>query len=251
MRYLLAILLISTIIATTSTAQAQTSTPTPAPTPVYSATPVHDTWVWDFTPTTNYSTGSQVVYHTFTPRQTISYFYPGIPEVTAQQINSAILWLYFTNTPQPVQVHQTWPVNNTTTWNTRPPSLGIIETVTPTVGWASFDITDTVRQGRGVFLAGNGVAAGRTFIRSKEHTSAPYVTYSYYPTPTPVPTATPSATATPAPGQTIIELPSGNNAVLTYELSAGELFTVGGLLAVLLTVLFILIRSYADKGSVQ
>jgi hypothetical protein len=51
--------------------------------------------------------------------------------------------------------------------------------------------------------------------------------------------------------QQLISLPSGGIASVQMSVTAGELFVAGGMLAVLLTMLFVVIRSYADKGSVQ
>jgi hypothetical protein len=246
-------MLISTIATTSTIASAQTATPTPAPTPVYVATPSHDTWVWDFAPTANYSLSSALYYRTHPTRNIITYIYPGIPN--GQNINSARLWMWFYlgETPQSVALHQTWPVNNSTTYNNRPPSLGLIEIVTPTIGWFSVDITDTVRQGRSVALIGAKDTIQQTYFRSIEHTMSPYVMYSFHATPTPLATATPSPTplptSTPIPPDYTIELPDNKEAELWLTMTAGEFAITVTLMLALVPLVLLVFQNWGREIS--
>jgi len=223
---------------------AQTATPTPPPTPFYVATPAHDLFVWDENPNTNYSTSTAIYYRTSPSlSDLIAYIYPDIQN--NEGINSAVLWVYFWNrTPQPVMVNQSWPVDNTVTWNNRPVSIGVIDVVTPTLGWFSFDITETVQKGRSVRLEQAAPPNNnQTFMTSIENSLAPYVVYSYYPT------ATPLATATPSAAVELVELPSGNLAAVQMSATAGELFISGVLLVVLFVLLWPAIGKIAEMNS--
>jgi hypothetical protein len=244
MRYLLALMLISTIIATTSISYAQE----------YIATPIADTYVRQGFPDTNYGISAALLYRNAeSDGQTnlvLMDFFPANPE----QIITATLYFYSYNNSGTVtnfyETHSGWD-ETTTTWNNRPALGGYIDTITTTEGWNSTDISGAIRNRRGVALQADEPGLILRFVRSRQSSLSPYIVYQYAPTPTPSATATPSPTATPSAAQTIIELPSGGRAVVSYSLSAGEVMTVGGLLAVLLTMLFLVIRSYADKAGVQ
>jgi hypothetical protein len=48
----------------------------------------------------------------------------------------------------------------------------------------------------------------------------------------------------------VVDLPSGNVAHVVFTITAGEIIMVGALLSLLLVVLFLVVRSYADKGGI-
>jgi hypothetical protein len=49
----------------------------------------------------------------------------------------------------------------------------------------------------------------------------------------------------------VVDLPSGNVAHVVFTITAGEVIIVGALLSLLIVLLFVVIRGYADKSSVQ
>jgi hypothetical protein len=83
------------------------------------------------------------------------------------------------------------------------------------------------------------------------------------PTPTPEPTTEPSLTPEPTPEPTeptptpiptaitiAVEVPSGGTAHIVYEMTVGDIILGGLLLSLLFVTLFVVVRSYADRGSV-
>jgi hypothetical protein len=229
---------------------------------MYVATPLHDTFVWQSNPNTNYSISS-ALYYKPAANEIITYIHPGIPANIAQNINSARIVVNFYSTPTAFNLNQTWPVDASTTWNNRPPSLGLIGVFTPTLGWNSFDVTDTVRQGRGVMLVARNVPGPQTFLYSREHTNAIRVEYSLHPTATPTPSATPtvtptpSATATPSPTATALPsaqrliLPSGGIAEATAVVTYGDIITSGLLVFLIAIGLWVLAYTAAQRGGLR
>jgi hypothetical protein len=241
MRYLLALMLISTIIATTSTAYGQE----------YTATPVADTHVREDLPATNYGLAAAMFARTNSGTNSIVLLAFAPPN--AADIVTATMWIYsYNNSATPTDLYEThsgWG-ETSTTWNNRPQLGGYIDTLAVVDGWNSADVSGAIRTGRGIALIPVATSSALRYWRSRQSSLSPYIVYEYAPTPTPSVTATPAPTPTPAPATTRLDLPSGGLAEVTAVVSFGEAMVAGLLVFLIGTVLFALAYAASRKAIV-
>jgi hypothetical protein len=245
MRYVLLPLTICALLTIALPTAAQTATPTP---PTYNATPVADTYVRNrlAEQTINYGFTSSLLYRTLSANNATAFIYWGLPDETAKNVTSAIMWFNISNNPQPVALWETWPIDETVLFASAPPPVNFLGVVTPTLGWNSYDISGAIRENKTIMFVSNGENISSvpfTTVSSRQSANSPYILYELAPTPTP------SATATPAAHVELVEMPSGNVAAVDMRATAGELFISGVLLVVLFVLLWPAIGKIAEMNS--
>jgi hypothetical protein len=231
MRDLLALLLISTIIATTSTIAAAQE---------YTATPVADAYVSQANPNTNYGVSTALFARNYSPSSLVSLIRFDIENPA--EIKTARLFLYYSSgTVANVDLYETargWDETGIT-WNNAPASEGYITTLETVSNWNSVDVTGAIRNNKGLFIRRPDNSITIAPFSSRQSAQSPYLVYEYHVTPTP------SATATPAAHSEVIVLPSGNVARMEMQATAGEAFIVILLMLLLALGTFALLRYIA------
>jgi hypothetical protein len=241
--FILLALLLGVAFAIPRPASAQTATP--PPTPVYQATPLADTYVRNrlAEQTINYGFTSSLLYRSFSNNNATAFIYWGLPDETAKNVTSAIMWFNISNNPQPVALWETWPIDETLLFASAPPPVNFLGVVTPTLGWNSYDISGSIRDNKTIMFVSEGEnisAVTFTTVGSRQSANSPYILYELAPTPTPSATPTPSVTPTPAPASYTVDLPDGGIANVTMSMGLGD-FAVAVLLMLVLVPLVLLV----------